>query len=360
MTPSPGPPDPSPPPLLAVAGLSVTFPAGDREVRAVRNVSFEVADGEVVGIAGESGSGKTATALAVLGLLPWSASVTGSIRYRGRELRGLSERDIRAVRGRQIAMVFQETVTALNPVLRVREQMLAAVRAHHREPSPALLGRVREALRGVQLEDVERVLRSYPAELSGGMCQRVMIAMALSCGSRLLIADEPTTALDVSVQAEILALIRKLVAERGLGVLLISHDLAVLNEVCDRLVVLFRGEVVESGSTRSLLAGPRHPYTRALVACLPRLEAERREPPEALDPTAVEEPIGCHYRPRCRFAADVCAGHPALEAVDLPDGPRLVRCWRHRQIAEPADGEGAASAALRDDGAIGAEEGWRP
>jgi peptide/nickel transport system ATP-binding protein len=311
---------------LVVEELEVEFRRGG--VRAVRGLSLTLSGGRIVGVAGESGSGKSASALAIMGLLPSGTRVAGSIRYEGRELLGLPEQELRRVRGRDIAMIFQETGTALNPVLRVGDQMTMAVRAHSADDD--VRERVLRGLADVRLPDPERVLRSYPHELSGGMCQRVMIAMALSCGSAVLIADEPTTALDVSVQAEILDLVRGLVKERHLAVMMISHDLAVLSELCDDLVVMYQGEVVETGPVGAVLRAPAHPYTRALLACLPRLHGERAVLPDLPPPDARPLPDGgCRYRDRCRWRAEVCEDHPALEPRP-PFGE--VRCWRAQEV----------------------------
>jgi peptide/nickel transport system ATP-binding protein len=212
-----------------------------------------------------------------MGLLARGAEVQGSIRYRGTDLLVLPERQLRQYRGRHLAMIFQETASALNPVMRVGDQLTMAARAHAEGDRSAVRGRVAAALADVRLLDADRVMASYPHELSGGMCQRVIIAMALSCGSRVLFADEPTTALDVSVQHEILELIRGLVTRRNLAVMLISHDLAVLSEVCNDLAVMYRGRVVETGVARDVLRSPAHPYTRALLDCVPTLHGSRGE-----------------------------------------------------------------------------------
>lgn len=332
--------------LITVTDLTVRFmPAAGAD--AVRGVTMSIQAGRIVGVAGESGSGKTATALAVMRLLPRSAVVGGSVRYRDRELLDCREREMRTVRGRRIAMVFQETVTALNPVLRIEEQLSMAVRAHSKPGKQTLRETIRQSLKDVQLADADRVLRSYPHELSGGMCQRVMIAMALACGSEVLIADEPTTALDVSVQREVLGVLRDLVASRHLGVLFISHDLGVMNEVCDELYVFYRGEVVERGPAKQVIERPAHPYTAALLACLPRLHAEHRRMPDlSRSGLLPAEESGCQFRARCEFAQAQCAAHPDLRELVAGSGGRSARCWRAHEVLSLAR-EPASSGAQR-------------
>jgi oligopeptide/dipeptide ABC transporter ATP-binding protein len=328
--------DPAAEQLLAVQDLRVEFPAREGTA-AVRGVSLSLRAGRTLGIAGESGSGKTTTALAAMGLLPPKTRVSGSIRTGDRELVGLPEKEYRRVRGKQIAMIFQETSTALNPVLKVGDQLRMATRAHFKGSKEDVEARIISALRSVRLTDYDRVLRSYAHELSGGMCQRIIIAMALSCGSRILLADEPTTALDVSIQEEILALLRTVVAERQLGLMLISHDLAFLADLCDDLVVMYKGEIVEAGSARSVIATPAHPYTRALLDCIPSLHTRRDTLPELRDFEPPGAP-GCAFRHRCEWRADPCLEPPALEAVG-ETGERSARCWRSAEVA----GEHAAA-----------------
>ncbi len=318
--------------LLTIDELGVQFRRGAIRTDAVRGISLSLRAGRVLGVAGESGSGKTASALAAMGLLPEGTVVTGSIRYRGTELLAMKERKLRQYRGRHISMIFQETSTALNPVLRVGQQLTMATRAHVKGDRKEVQQRVQAALADVRLADTERVMRSYPHELSGGMAQRVVIAMALSCGAKVLLADEPTTALDVSVQEEILELIRGLVAERQLATMLISHDLAVLAELCDDLVVMYNGEVVERGPTASILAAPSHPYTQGLLACLPRLHGEKVLLPEISARKGVlDSGAGCRFRPRCAWGVDRCAEHPDLTPVPGARD-RMARCWRSDDV----------------------------
>lgn len=254
--------------LLSIRGLSIDF-GHDRP--AVDGVDIDLHPGKIVGVAGQSGSGKSLTALAAMGLAPEGARVRGSITFRGTELVGMSEKEISKVRGSGMTMVFQETITALNPVVQVGRQLSLAVKANVDCGVEERRARVVQALRDVQLNDVDRVMNSYPHQLSGGMCQRVMIAMALVCGADVLLADEPTTALDVTVQREVIDIIRNVADERDLAVMLISHDIGVLEEVCDELSIMFRGKVVERGIAQDVVARPRHPYTAALLNSVPRI-----------------------------------------------------------------------------------------
>ncbi|MFT3852988.1 MAG: ABC transporter ATP-binding protein [Ilumatobacteraceae bacterium] len=305
--------------MLRISGLDVTFADG---TRGVRGATFDVMEGEVVGVAGQSGSGKTVTALSIIGLLPPGATAGGSIMYRDRELIGLSERTWTQLRGREVSMIFQETTTALNPVVRIGKQLMLAARANTGIDRASAHRRVTEMLIDVGLKDHSRVMASYPHELSGGMCQRVMIAMALSCGASLLIADEPTTALDVSVQRDVIDVIKRVAAEHGLAVIFVSHDLGVLEELCDRVVVMYSGEVVEVGLTADIIARPQHPYTQALLASVPRLDGARRRSVNLGAPVGADVE-GCRFRLRCGLATDVCARHPDLVA----ENGHAVRCW---------------------------------
>lgn len=261
-------------PILSVRELEVDFGGPQK---AVVDVSLDLYPGEILGVAGQSGSGKSMTALAALGLTPSNASISGSIRFKGRELVGARESERAKVRGRGMTMIFQETVTALNPVVQIERQLELAVRANVDCTKAEARERIVQALHDVQLRDVGRVLESYPHELSGGMCQRVMIAMALVCGADVLFADEPTTALDVTVQREVMDIIRQVTDERRLAVMLISHDIGVLDEVSDRLAVMYRGRVVETGVATEVIAHPGHPYTQALIQSIPRIHGAHNE-----------------------------------------------------------------------------------
>ena len=267
-------------PMLAVRDLSVTFASSGRETPAVRNISFTVGSGEIVGIVGESGSGKSVSCRAILGLLPASAAVTGQIQYEGRQLLGLDNEGLRQVRGRKVAMVFQNPSSHLDPLMKVGAQVAEPL-VHHQSLSTATARKAAiERLREVQLDRPESRADSYPHQLSGGMKQRVMIAAAVACGPGLLLADEPTTALDVTVQAHILELLQALNRQHRLSILLVSHDLAVIAQVCDRVLVMQNGEIVEHGSTDEVIHTPNHPYTRRLIASQPG-RMTMRPPPVA-------------------------------------------------------------------------------
>ncbi len=259
-------------PLLSVRDLSVSFGSGAAEVRAVEGVSFEIGPGETLGLVGESGSGKSVTALSVPQLLPYphARHPSGSIRFEGAELVGAPEHRLQRIRGNRIGMIFQEPMSSLNPVMTVGEQIEEVLQAHQGLDRPAARERALVLLRRVRLPEPERRLRSYPFELSGGQAQRAMIAVALANDPRLLIADEPTTALDVTVQAQILGLLRELREDLGLALMLITHDLAIVRKMADRVCVMQGGRIVETGSTAALFADPRHPYTRMLLAAEPR------------------------------------------------------------------------------------------
>ena len=320
--------------LLSVNDLRTWFYTDQGVARAVDGVSFEVRAGETLGIVGESGCGKTVTSLSILGLLPQPPAKIedgSSIRFDGQELLGLGERQMRALRGNEIAMIFQEPMSSLNPVYTVGNQISEALRLHRgmdrkaaRKESVRLLGEV-----GIANPD-QRV-DEYPHQLSGGMRQRVMIAMALSCEPKLLIADEPTTALDVTIQAQILELLADLRGRHSMAVLLITHDLGVVAEVCDRVVVMYAGQVVESGDVHEIFADPRHPYTRGLLASLPSVDNPGQRlvsiPGTVPNPTAW--PSGCRFAERCSLSTEECARPQELLA--LGGEGRSARCWRAAQ-----------------------------
>ena len=295
--------------LLQVEKLTVALPTRSGYHKAVDDLSFTVDAGEVLGIAGESGSGKTMTALSLFGLLPAGARTTGSIRLDGTELLGLSGKQLRAIRGRQIAMVSQDPSTSLHPILPIGTQLTEHMRHHLGVTKTEALSRAAELLATVRIPDPQQALRSYAGQFSGGMRQRIAIAVALAAEPRLLVADEPTTALDVTVQAGILRLLDRLCRERGLAVIVITHDLGVMSATARRLCVLYAGRLAEAGPTSQLLASPRHPYTRGLLDALPHPEAGGAPlvPIGGSPPSLGNVPAGCPFHPRCRYALPSCA-----------------------------------------------------
>jgi peptide/nickel transport system ATP-binding protein len=299
--------------LLDIRGLRTHFAADDGMVRAVDGVDLALDAGETLGVVGESGCGKTVTALSVLKLIPMPPGriVGGEILWRGRDLVPLGADDMRAVRSKEIAIVFQEPMTSLNPVYTVGEQIAEVIRLHEGLGRRAALARTVEMLRLVHIPNPERRVHDYPHQFSGGMRQRVMIAMALSCNPKLLIADEPTTALDVTIQAQILELLAEMKSRFGMSVMLITHAMGVVAETAQRVVVMYAGKVVEEAPVGELFAAPRHPYTQGLIRSIPRLDlaAKRKTRLEAIPgvvPSLVDPPPGCRFAPRCRFASAAC------------------------------------------------------
>lgn len=294
-------------PVLSVDDLKVRI--GDREI--VRGVRFDIRPGERVGIVGESGSGKSLTALSMLRLLPRSASISsGSVLHHDRDLAKLNEDELGSVRGRSVSMIFQNAAAALNPVLKVGRQVADVIAVHSGSDGKAHVeAAAREVLADTGLADVDAVMNAYPHQLSGGMAQRVLIAMALSSRPELLIADEPTTGLDMSIQAQVLSLLRKRVESIGAALLLISHDIAVVGEICDRIAVMYAGRIVEIGTTQSILHSPRHPYTKALLQCASDSSISLRgtmptihgEPPDLSKPI-----VGCSFADRCPISTEIC------------------------------------------------------
>ena len=318
------------PPLLQVRDLRVRFDTERGWLTAVDGVSFELAAGEVLGVVGESGSGKTVTLMSVLGLLGANAQVEGSVRFQGRELVGLPAAELQALRGGKLAMVFQDPMTALTPVYSIGWQIVEQIRVHTTLSRAAARARAIELLAAVGLPGPAAQFDRYPHQLSGGMRQRAVIAMALSCNPALLIADEPTTALDVTVQAQILALLERLRRELGLAVVLITHDMGVVAELADRVLVMYAGRVVERGSARELFQDPWHPYTWGLLGSIPPLAGPRprRLPSIAGAPPALHAlPPGCAFAPRCACASERCATPPALAGA----GGHAAAC-----VVEPA------------------------
>ncbi len=319
-------------PLLEVTDLRTYFTTDAGVARAVDGVSLQVEAGETLGIVGESGCGKTVTALSILGLIPSPPGeiVSGSsIRFNEEELLEVKPARLREIRGNEISMIFQEPMTSLNPVLTVGHQIEEVLRLHRglkrREARAAGVALLAE----VGISEPDQRYDCYPHQMSGGMLQRVMIAIALSCEPRLLIADEPTTALDVTIQAQILDLLVSLQHKHGMALLLITHDLGVVAEVCDRVVVMYGGQVVETGTTEEILSHPKHPYTQGLLASLPGIGDRdvRLNPIPGTVPSAVDWPEGCRFRDRCSFAWDRCAeSEPDLLSV-VDGSSRSARCW---------------------------------
>ena len=303
--------------LLEITDLTIALPASrGKLIRIVENLSFSIGPQEILGIVGESGSGKSMTALAIMGLIDTQgAHITGSVRFKGRELIGLRPRALNRLRGREIAMIFQDPMTALTPVHTIGWQIDEQIRAHMPLSRAGARARTVQLLGEMGVPDPERAANRYPHQLSGGLRQRAMIAMALSCSPSLLIADEPTTALDVTVQAQILELLRSLKRDFGSSVLLITHDMGVVAETCDRTLVLYSGNIAERGPTDAIFAASGHPYTRALLASIPPLRGARpaRLPSIAgQPPNPADRLAGCPFQPRCIHAHEACAVRPAL------------------------------------------------
>jgi peptide/nickel transport system ATP-binding protein len=314
-------------PALDVRDLTVEFATDRGPLRAVDGVSFAVAPGRTLAIVGESGCGKSVAALAVMGLLAPNAQVGGSIRLAGQELSALSPEARRRKRGAEMAMVFQEPMTSLNPAFTAGEQVAEALRLHQGLPRGAAFAQAVEMLARVRIPDAERRARQYPHQLSGGMRQRVMIAMALACHPRLLIADEPTTALDVTVQAQILALLDALKRETGTAVVLITHDLGVVADHAEEVMVMYAGRVAERAPAAALFAAPQHPYTVGLLGAAPRLDGTggRLASIEGTVPDMLHPPPGCRFAPRCPFRVARCAEQPPL--AEVAPG-HASACWR--------------------------------
>ena len=320
-------------PALRVQGLCVDFPAGDSHVRAVSGSSFELQPGEIVGLVGESGSGKSVTGLSIMGLLP-TAETSGSVQIAGREVQGLSLKEWAPIRGREIAMVFQDSLTALDPVFTIGSQIVETIRAHTELSKREARERAIKLLADVGIPEPEVRFKDYPHQLSGGMRQRVMIAVALAVDPSVVIADEPTTALDVTLQAQILDLLRRLSREFNSALLFITHDLGVVAELCSRVITMYAGEIVEVADVDDTLTTPKHPYTSGLIGAIPRSNqgSERLVSIPGRVPGLDEMPQGCRFAPRCTFARDICIEkHPELQDLD----GRLARCHFARELDLP-------------------------
>ena len=316
--------------LLDVKGLKVRFTTEDGIVRAVDDVSFELDRGKVLGVVGESGSGKSVTAMTILGLTrDKNTAFEGEVLYRGENLLALPEARLREVRGNEIAMIFQDPMTSLNPVYTVGDQIVEAITTHEQASKQEAKRRAVELLRQVGIPNPQERVDDYPHQFSGGMRQRAMIAMALSCNPDVLIADEPTTALDVTIQAQILELLDRLRADFDSAVILITHDLGVVAEVADEIAVMYAGRIVERASKRQLFYDPQHPYTWGLLGSIPRLDRPKPKKLasiEGMPPSLINLPQGCKFRPRCPHAFDKCIEEPEL-ANHVEERGHLDRCW---------------------------------
>jgi peptide/nickel transport system ATP-binding protein len=350
--------------MLEVSDLHVSFATEDGVVRAVDGVSYAVEPGRTLGIVGESGSGKTVSCLSIMGLTrARNTRISGSIRFDGRELVTASDDELRRLRGNDVAMIFQDPLSSLHPFFRIRDQLVEAVRAHREVSKAQALDRAVELLELVGIPDARRRAAGYPHELSGGMRQRVMIAMALVNDPRLLIADEPTTALDVTVQAQILQLLASLQAERGMAIVIITHDLGIVAELADEVAVMYAGQIVERAPTATIFGAPEHPYTWGLIGSIPRLERPRGEELVAIagrPPSLINPPSGCRFHPRCPYVRDAHRRvEPALEpladdsrhhAACLLDSRTRAALWRALEAGEsPEDARRAIG--LKDEAA---------
>jgi peptide/nickel transport system ATP-binding protein len=316
--------------LLEVNDLKVQFATEDGVVRAVDGISFGLERGKVLGIVGESGSGKSVTAMTLMGLTRGiNARFEGEVLYRGTDLLEVSDRDMQNYRGNELGMIFQDPMTSLNPIYRVGEQIVEAIQAHERIDRRGARSRAIELLRQVGIPNPESRIDDFPHQFSGGMRQRAMIAMALSCNPSILIADEPTTALDVTIQAQIVELISRLKDDFDSSVIFITHDLGVIAEIADEIIVMYGGRVVERGTKRDIFYDPQMPYTWGLLGSIPRLDRprpERLHTIEGMPPSLINLPEGCKFRPRCPHAFDKCMQEPGLEnRVEARD--HLDRCW---------------------------------
>ncbi|AKR58406.1 peptide ABC transporter ATP-binding protein [Devosia sp. H5989] len=327
--------------LLSVRDLKTSFFTSRGEVQAVRGVSFDVRPGEILGIVGESGSGKSITCMSVLRLLKSAGRVIGGeALFEGRDLLKLDDEDLRQLRGNEIAMIFQDPMTSLNPTLSVGEQVMETILRHRKVTRAEARQRAIELFELVRIPNAAARLKAYPHQFSGGMRQRVMIAMALSCDPKLLIADEPTTALDVTIQRQILALLKELQSRLGMAVILITHDLGVIAEVTDRVLVMYGGMAMEQGPVREVFARPSHPYTRGLLASIPKLREgmhARLTPIPGSPPDMLRPPKGCPFAPRCPQAMLQCeAAMPPLFDIGTEHD---ARCWLHHPEAPKVTGE---------------------
>jgi peptide/nickel transport system ATP-binding protein len=336
-----------PEPLLTVSDLAVTFRTEEGVVQAVDGVSLELLPGEVLAVVGESGCGKSVTAMTLLGLTRFpNAGFEGTAHYKGQELIGATNEELQRVRGAEIAMIFQDPMTSLNPVMRVGAQIAEQIQEHEALPDAQARERVIDLLERVGIPRARDRVDSYPFEFSGGMRQRVMIALALSCNPSVLIADEPTTALDVTIQAQILQQIRSLRDETGAAVILVTHDLGVVADIADRIAVMYSGRIVEQGTLDEIFYDPQHPYTWGLLGSITRVDKTRPERLPAiagLPPSLADRPEGCHFRPRCPHEFPECRNIPPLAAKLDGNAEHSDRCWlspeqkRERREVRPGE-----------------------
>ncbi len=331
--------------LLEVSNLTTHFFTPDGVVKAVDGISYEIEEGEVLGVVGESGCGKSVHALSIMRLVanPPGRIVDGSILFDGENILEMDDAEMRHIRGNRIAMVFQEPMTSLNPVLTIGRQLTETLELHQGMSKSQARERAAELLQTVGIPDAARRLSDYPHQFSGGMRQRVMIAMALSCNPRLIIADEPTTALDVTIQAQILELMRDLSTEFGTAMIVITHNLGVVARYATRVIVMYAGKIIEVGSAEDIYHDAKHPYTIALLNSVPRLDSVehvRLDAIEGLPPDLVDLPIGCSFAPRCRFANEQCLAEGPVLVETAPN--HTTACWRHHELNE-LTAQGAAS-----------------
>ncbi|AJY73529.1 ABC transporter ATP-binding protein [Paenibacillus beijingensis] len=319
-------------PLLEVKNLSVSFDVYSGEVQAIRNISFEIKKGEAVAIVGESGSGKSVTAQSIMRLNPSPPSriKNGSVLFEGQDLLTLTEKEMHEVRGNKIGMIFQDPMTSLNPTMTVGDQIMEGLTKHQQVRSAEAKARAIEMLSLVGIPNPEARIKQYPHQFSGGMRQRVMIAIALACNPSLLIADEPTTALDVTIQAQIMRVMKELQQKMGTSIILITHDLGVVADVCDRVIVMYAGKIVEAGTKWEIFRNPQHPYTRGLLRSLPRLDQKKDEPLipiHGTPPDLIKPPAGCGFCARCDEAMRICVDNdPALHGIEGSDS-HAAACW---------------------------------
>ena len=323
--------------LLDVQGLTTAFMTGRGEITAIEEVSFSLTEGEILGIVGESGSGKSVTALTIMGLLPTPPAriAAGKVLFQGQELTKLSSRELQRIRGPGIAMIFQEPMTSLNPVFSIGDQIMETIKAHESLPTAALRKRAIDMLDKVGIPSAARRLDDYPHQMSGGQRQRVMIAIALACNPKLLIADEPTTALDVTIQAQILDLLMDLRDEFRMAIMIITHNMGVIAETADRVLVMYAGRVIEEAPVARVFDHPIHPYTRGLLECVPSITEDRARliaiPGTLPDPA--RRPPGCRYSVRCRYAQPSCSD--ALPPLILEEADHWAACLRAKELAAP-------------------------